>query len=280
MKVSRARLVFLLVGFLFCAFSSYVEATTRRSAEAVRVMNLASVFEGYVKNHNGQSPTSWNDLNTWAELNAWPSLKKFGNPPIQDRYALASNAPVSQELDGSQILAIGRIPFIDDAEAGVGRFVIFRTKDGQYQSEWVFEDKIQKIVAETHLTVPPQAVPQPAIIPTKWPDALYHLTPQQRADLKHSGLLPPEVEASYTSPSKTKTSPPTPSQVEVAPSPNQPASATPAPVTPPPTSKSIAEVAPPSDTGIPTWLYGIIVISIAAIIGAGYYLSKRSGKGP
>ena len=57
-------------------------------------------------------------------------------------------------------------------------------------------------------------------------------------------------------------------------------SASPQPALPPQTPKPIAEVAPASDTGIPWWLYAIIVFSIAAIIGAGYYLSKRSGKGP
>lgn len=49
--------------------------------------------------------------------------------------------------------------------------------------------------------------------------------------------------------------------------------------TPPQTPKPIAEVAPASETEIPWWLYAVIVFSIAVIIGAGYCLSNRNGKG-
>jgi hypothetical protein len=46
------------------------------------------------------------------------------------------------------------------------------------------------------------------------------------------------------------------------------------------TSASPSEKLLKAQPGISPWLYGIIILSIAAIISAGYYLFKRSSKGP
>lgn len=58
-------------------------------------------------------------------------------------------------------------------------------------------------------------------------------------------------------------------------------STAPIPTTPPPSpSPSAPQVQPASETGIPGWVYGLIVLSIVVVIGAGYYLWSRKRNGP
>jgi len=213
----------------------------RVSAESSNVKNLGLFVQSYAQNHNGNLPTSWN------QLDAFTPLSVFGNPPIQDRYALVAGASPSDELGGAQVVIIGTGPSSDSVENGAGRFIVYRTKNGEYLHGWYPEQKAQKIITQMHAVVPPPVTPPPS-------------NPQPQLPVTPSN----QVQETHTPPPQTALPDTTPFT----------------PTAPPPTPKPAAEVAPATDTGIPPWLYGIIVLSIAVIIGAGYYLSKRSGKGP
>jgi hypothetical protein len=101
-------------------------------------------------------------------------------------------------------------------------------------------------------------------------------------------ILPPGMVGISTIPPPTKDGKKLPGAATQTPSNDHTSSASdqaaptasPQPALPqPPTLKPLAEVTPASDIGIPWWLYAVIVLSIAVIIGAGYYLSNRNSKG-
>jgi hypothetical protein len=224
------------------------------------VRNLTLVFQAFLRDHNGQMPVSWD------ELNAYVPLADLGTPSIQERYTLASNAPISEELDGGQVLAIGRIPFSDDIEQGIGRFLILRTKEGEYRAAWRLEDKVQKIIAETHLVVPSQTVPQPAkpSYPPHEP-----MTREQYETLKRSDALPLHQEIPIIDSSNSVPSNPTPvSSDELPPVATSPKSTLPAVSAP-------SQIQPISDTGIPSWIYGIILLSMGCIAGVWFFFLRE-----
>jgi hypothetical protein len=262
MILTNFRQLFLII---FMAGMTLLQAyaTSKQSAEEQRVHNLSEVLQVFAQNHQNKLPGTWSELNTYIPLDG------LGSPPIQERYTLAPNAPASEELAGDQVLAIGRIPFSDDVQNGEGRFVIYRTKDGQYQSGWYPDAEVQKIITETQLTVPPQTVPQPSI-PTRPPHE--PMTKEQYDLLKKSGLLSSNQEVPIID-STNSTLSNQPQKQKSASSGDTSTPGASSPSSTPSSSQSIAEVTPSSVTGTSVWLYGVIVLGVG-LIGILWYRSR------
>jgi len=220
--------------------SNYTLMKDRVSAESTTVRNLGLFVQSYAQNHNGSLPASW------SQLDAFTPLSAFGNPPIQERYALVTGASPSDELGGAQVLIIGDGPSSDAVEKDAGRFIVYRTKNGEYLHGWYPEEKAQKIITQMHVAVPPPSVTPPPSTPQPLPPVT---TSNQ---LQETNVAPPQTTFPDATPS--------------------------APTVPPPTPKPIAEITPASDTGIPVWLYGIVVLSIAIIAGGYWYFFLRPKK--
>ena len=202
------------------------------SSESIKVLNLGLFIEAYSQNHNGNLPSSWNELDTFASLTA------FGNPPIQDRYALVPNTPTSNDLEGAQVLAIGNAASTDAIEEGRGRFIIYRTKNGEYLHGWYSEEKVQKIIAETHIVVP-----SPTVTPSSNSTSLN----STNGDTPENEITP--IQSASHAPISSAPAIPTPQ----------------------------AQLSTETSTSMPLWVYGIIALSLGCIGGI-WFLFLREKK--
>ena len=205
------------------------------SSENSKVRQLGILVEVYAQNHNGSLPTSWSQLDAFTSLNA------FGNPPIQDRYALITGAFPSEELGGAQVLIIGDGPSSDNVEKGAGRFIVYRTKSGEYLHGWYSEPKVQKIIAQTHIVVPPLPITPPTSNPQLQPPVTSNNQVQENNTSPQQPAFPDTVSSTSTAP------------------------------TPP--SKPTAEVMPTIGANTPLWIYVVIVLSVG-LIGTVWYRSR------
>jgi hypothetical protein len=176
-------------------------------------------------------------------MGSFDAYKSYGVTSIPDNYILVTSSVFASHMDtdnmygygDGQILVIGRKPIPDVRRQGLGRYVIYRMKNGEYHSLWFPENKIQKILAETHIVVPP----------------------------------PPSVSTANQAQSvQASSSVPTPSTPEngVASNPSQPS-------TPLPTAQ--VKTATSTGTSIPYWICSIIVLSLGLIASVWYFLRPK-----
>jgi hypothetical protein len=239
MKSRYPRVVLTAILFGLPLLPSNAPALVQSGALMV-VSGLTDAIKEYSLRHGNQLPTSWQELDKFSPLSVLGPTE--GPGPISDQYVLLPNAPVSQELNdeevkNAQVLVIGRAPMTDPYEIGIGRYVIYRSQNGDYFDDWIPEEKIQKIIVETYAVVPPPPAPQPV-----------------------NSSSNPVTNAPSNLPQANEETPP-----------SQPA---PPPPAPPPVATAVMPQTPPI-AGLPLWIYAIIVLTLLLLGGLWYRFRSK-----
>lgn len=120
-----------------------LQAKTTYSAEEIAVRNLRYAFESYAKDHGGRSPSDWKDIERYLSLE---TLNRSLASPIQEKYTFLKDNPKMPPPRNGHALLIGAKPMFETIRNQQGRFVIWMNESGQFEYEFLREDKAKDLV--------------------------------------------------------------------------------------------------------------------------------------
>ena len=171
-----------VVGFQQCAAATI---STHLESEA---QALVGALSGFAQTHAGELPSSWDELKNGIDFDR---LKMRIGDLIEKRTLLLPKDSVVP-LDGprgAKLIAMTAFPIHEDRTEGNGRYIVYRTENGQFVARWEHEDAIQKALAKANVSVPQAAVYEEKPIKPLYPeyrirlveDAVKHGVPIEQA---------------------------------------------------------------------------------------------------
>ena len=122
------------------------EAPSRRSPEQALVGQLRSYLEAYVRNGDGQLPTSWDQVEKKLGIGMWESTNE--REIIKRRFAfIGSSGGVPQSHDngplaGKLVLA-PLYPLKEPRSEEQGRFTVWQSEKGAFAARWLTESELK-----------------------------------------------------------------------------------------------------------------------------------------
>ena len=165
-------------------------AESRRTPEQVAIHAVQMAMQFFAKQHDGQMPTNWSQVETEIDLNKLnqQTLIKSLAYPLQEHYVFVSDKiPMLGYQEGNVILI--RTGPVDQADGDIvrqGRYIISTNESGFY-STWVSETNVQKMLAQAGITnlpepelfIPPSNVREPVPMNNQTDKVLPVIFPQK-----------------------------------------------------------------------------------------------------
>jgi hypothetical protein len=147
---------------LFAA-SSTACALSYSTAEGVFARHLAGIASSYAVLHEGRAPSSWTDIEAYLDR---PIDEVYRHITPTKRYAFLSRPLSLPPPREGELLVITRRPFRDtrlyQGFFGIGRglrepgrYILYRTPDGEFTSSYVDEAYVQRAFRGFESLLPP-----------------------------------------------------------------------------------------------------------------------------
>ncbi|MDB6150629.1 MAG: hypothetical protein JWQ44_2077, partial [Chthoniobacter sp.] len=105
----------------------------------------------YTKLNGGQLPPTVDSLFAGSPK---ALIEEQLGGPISSKVIYFPNRSIPLRDDGTLLLAVIAFPIQEDRRERIGRYVMYRTKDGKISSAWKDERVIQEALANANLSIP------------------------------------------------------------------------------------------------------------------------------
>lgn len=144
---------------LFCCSANLLFASSISTPASTVAQWLAEALDRYQKDHDGQLPKKWSELEgTYLSLQTVESELRS---PMDNKFVLIQNSAVEMVtpnknviFKGGTIVAVSSPVSEDRREKGLGRYVIWKSKEGFVRASWLYEDTVVGQFQKAGLKVP------------------------------------------------------------------------------------------------------------------------------
>ena len=245
--------ILVTIALLVMADCTASLAKTTSTPEAIAIQVVVRSIRIFQQNHNGQTPTNWNQLVNVLDIGQLNQQTLANSPayPIEENYIfITSKIPVHSYPNGDVILI--RTAPVQSEERKAGRYLISMIAN-EPSYRWMDETEVQQMLADAGIT----ELPKPEI----------RSGPKEQAPVK----IPPSVNSTpgQTSPSDGKQP-----QMTGQDLPNPSASTKEPPIVSNTIPPTVATTTPGSGTG---WI-GMIVVLALGLLASIFLLFRTKQK--